>query len=234
MSNGSELGLKLCLSCHWVCHGDRPRCSRCGGRVESRITQSINRSWALIITAALLYIPANVLPIMTVSRFDTGKPDTIMSGVIELVNHGMIPIAILVFTASVLVPLLKLVGMVWLLVSIRRPVLAMNTHSEMPRRVKKQMKLYRFITWVGRWSMLDIFIISILVALVQFGQLGSVTAGPGAYAFAAVVVITMLAASSFDPRLLWDSSTSNAHDKRKPLCATQTHEMPIGKKKKSG
>ncbi len=196
MSSGSELGLKLCLGCHWVCRRNDRHCPRCGTKVDSRIKGSVARSWALTITAALLYIPANVLPMMTVSRFDSGKPDTIMSGVIELVNHGMIPIAILVFTASVLVPLLKLIGMFWLLISVQRPMLGM----------RRQMRLYRLIVWVGRWSMLDIFIISILVALVQFGQLGSVTAGPGAYAFSAVVVITMLAAASFDPRLLWDSS----------------------------
>ncbi|WP_263081031.1 paraquat-inducible protein A [Endozoicomonas sp. Mp262] len=200
LNTGLQRGLKLCRDCGRVCQVSDTVCPRCGARVQPRIEGSITRCWALTITAALLYIPANVLPMMTVDRFGTGQPDTIMSGVMELVNHGMIPIAILVFTASVLVPLLKLVGMFWLLLSVGKPGL----------KVGRQMQLYRLIIWVGRWSMLDIFIIAILVAIVQFGQLGSVTAGPGVYAFSAVVVITMLAAAGFDPRLLWDSGEQGA------------------------
>lgn len=195
MSMGSDSGLKLCLDCRMVCDIHETHCPRCGSRVSTRKPNSLQRSWALTMTAALLYIPANILPIMTVSKFDQGRPDTIMSGVIELVNHGMLPVAVLVFTASILVPLLKLLGMIWLLLCVHFPRLAIH----------RQMSLYRLIIWIGRWSMLDIFIISLLVALVQFGNLGVVTAGPGAYAFACVVVITMWAAISFDPRLLWDA-----------------------------
>ncbi|MET4696548.1 paraquat-inducible protein A [Endozoicomonas sp. NE40] len=193
--NGSDVGLKLCLSCHKVCAEQTERCPRCGARVYQRRQNSIARCWALTLTAAMLYIPANLLPMMTVSKFEEGQPQTIFSGVAELVNQGMIPIALLVFTASVVVPILKLLGMVWLLICVRFPGAAMH----------RQQMLYRMIVWIGRWSMLDIFIISLLVGLVQFGQLGTVTAGTGAYAFASVVVTTMLAAMQFDPRLLWDA-----------------------------
>ena len=192
---GKQRHLKLCLDCHKVCQLHQQHCPRCGARVISRRTNSLARSWAFTLTAALLYIPANLLPMMTVSKFEQGQPQTIMSGVFELIHQGMVPIALLVFTASILVPLLKLLGMVWLLLSVHYPTIALH----------KQMLLYRLIIWIGRWSMLDIFIISLLVGLVKFGQLGTVTAGIGAYAFASVVVMTMLAAMQFDPRLLWDA-----------------------------
>ena len=156
------------------------------------------RSWALTITATLLYIPANILPMLTISKFGTGQPDTIMSGIISLVEHGMLPIALLVFVASIMVPLLKLLGLSWLLLSVH-----WGRKHNLP--IGRKMTLYRLIVWIGRWSMLDIFIISLLAGLVQFGQFGEVTAGTGAWAFSAVVVITMLAAISFDPRLLWDA-----------------------------
>ncbi len=196
MSTGTDLSLILCQNCHEVNTRNAQLCSCCGARLSPRIKNSFARCWALTVTSALLYIPANILPIMTVSKLDRGTPDTIISGIIELIDSGMIPIAILVFTASILVPLLKLSGMFWLL-SI--------SHCSQPATVQ-QMQLFRLINWIGRWSMLDIFIIAVLVSLVQFGVLGEVTAGPGAYAFSAVVVMTMLATHSFDPRLLWDKT----------------------------
>ncbi len=144
---------------------------------------------------------------MTVNKLDSGTPDTILSGIIQLINSGMIPIAILVFTASILVPLLKLSALFWLLCVAR---------SSKPATAQ-QMQLLRLIGWVGRWSMLDIFIIAVLVSLVQFGVLGEVTADPGAYAFSAVVIITMLATNSFDPRLLWDKTQRKevSHERRR-------------------
>ena len=201
--NGRELQKKLCLVCHNICDQTIVCCPRCGARVSTRLNNSLSRSWALTITAALLYIPANMLPMMTVSTFGSGEPDTIMSGVISLVNHGMVPIATLVFVASILIPLLKLLGMTWLLTSVYRA-----RKHELP--LSRKMQLYRLIIWIGRWSMLDVFIISLLAGLVQFGQLGQVTAGAGAWAFSAVVVMTMLAAITFDPRLLWDASETRS------------------------
>lgn len=198
MVTGRDLQLKLCLDCHNTCQQRESHCSRCGAKVFERRPDSLARSWALTVTAALLYIPANILPMMTVSKFDSIQPDTIMSGVIALVEHGMLPIALLVLVASIIVPLLKLLGITWLLLSVHWG----RKHN---LSIGQKMRLYRLIVWIGRWSMLDIFIISLLAGLVQFGQFGEITAGPGAWAFSAVVVITMFAAISFDPRLLWDT-----------------------------
>jgi paraquat-inducible protein A len=158
------------------------------------------RTWALLVTAAVLYIPANVLPIMTVSSLGQGDPSTIMSGVIQLVQHGMIPIAAVVFIASILVPTFKLVGIALLLFSVQR---------RQPLSARQRIWMYRFIEFIGRWSMLDIFVIAILVAVVNFGRLASVEANLGAIAFASVVILTMLAAVTFDPRLIWDNTESD-------------------------
>ena len=150
----------------------------------------------MLITAALLYLPANLLPIMTVSTFGSGSPDTIMSGVVTLAKHGMLPIAAVVFVASILVPTFKLVGIAMLLLSVQR---------RQRLSARQRILVFRFIEWIGRWSMLDIFVIAILVAIVNFGSLARVDAGLGAVAFASVVILTMLAAVTFDPRLIWDS-----------------------------
>ncbi|WP_066014090.1 paraquat-inducible protein A [Endozoicomonas atrinae] len=200
--NGIDLGVKLCLVCYQICPQHQRRCQRCGGRVHLRRTNSIGRSWALTLAAGLLYIPANIYPMMSVSWLGQGgEPDTILSGVVKLVEHDMVFIAVLVFVASILIPLIKLMGMAVLLLSIQ-------CGYEMGLGIRQKMRLYRLISWIGRWSMLDIFIISLLAGLIQFGQFGQVEPGAGAWAFAAVVILSMLASSSFDPRLLWDSRKS--------------------------
>ncbi|MGB1270687.1 MAG: paraquat-inducible protein A [Endozoicomonas sp.] len=197
--NGAEAGLKLCLDCSHVCSQSTAHCPRCGAKVVIRRTNSIARSWALTLTAGILYVPANILPMMTVNQFGQGSADTILSGVMRLLDHGLLAIAALVFAASIVVPLLKLLGMMWLLLSVQR---SGRTRLSLHRK----MQLYRVIVWIGRWSMLDIFIISLLASLVQFGQISQVIPGAGAWAFASVVIMTMLAAISFDPRLLWDDA----------------------------
>jgi paraquat-inducible protein A len=149
----------------------------------------------------MLYIPANIYPVLTVVRLGAGQPSTILGGVRELLELGMWPLAALVFFASVVVPVLKLVGLGILLISTQ-----MGTDWALNDRIV----LYRIVEAIGRWSMIDIFMESILVALVQFGQLASVYPGPGAVAFAAVVILTMLAARSFDPRLMWDNARPRA------------------------
>jgi paraquat-inducible protein A len=160
----------------------------------------MRRTWALLVTAAILYIPANMLPIMTVSSLGQGDPSTIMSGVIQLMQHGMYPIAIVVFVASILVPTFKLIGLSLLLFSVQR---------RQPLSAQQRIIMYRFIEFIGRWSMLDIFVIAILVAMVNFGRIASVEANLGAVAFASVVILTMLAAITFDPRLIWDNTESD-------------------------
>jgi paraquat-inducible protein A len=174
------------------------RCTRCGFRLNDRKPGSIQRTWAFSIAAFLLYIPANTYPVLTVVRIGAGQPSTIFGGVRELIEVGMWPLAALVFFASVAVPVLKLVGLGTLLIS---------THIGTGRALRDRTVLYRIVDAIGRWSMIDIFMESILVALVQFGQLASVYPGPGAIAFASVVILTMLAAHSFDPRLMWDGAS---------------------------
>lgn len=199
-----DAGILVCHECHQLNRqggeAEHETCTRCGASVHPRRPNSLVRTWALLITAAILYIPANLLPIMTVNSLGQGDPSTIMAGVIELINYGMLPIAVVVFVASILVPTFKLVGIALLLYSVQR---------RQPMSARQRILMYRFIEWIGRWSMLDIFVIAILVALVKFGNLASIEANMGAVAFGSVVVLTMLAAITFDPRLIWDNTESD-------------------------
>jgi paraquat-inducible protein A len=176
------------------------RCARCGCVLHRRRRNSVATTWALVITAAILYIPANLYPVMTVISFGRGAPDTILSGVVHLIESGMWPLALLVFFASVVVPMLKLVGLIILLISVQRGAQG---------RLRDRTVLYRIVESVGRWSMIDIFMLSILVALVRLGSLATIEPGVGATSFAAVVVVTMFAATAFDPRLMWDAAGRN-------------------------
>jgi len=199
-----DAGILVCTECHELnkqqADADERLCTRCGALIHARRPNSLLRTWALLVTAAILYIPANLLPIMTVNSLGQGDPSTIMSGVIQLVQHGMFPIAAVVFIASILVPTFKLVGIGLLLFSVQR---------RQPLSAQQRILMYRFIEFIGRWSMLDIFVIAILVAVVNFGRLASVEANLGAAAFASVVILTMLAAVTFDPRLIWDNTESD-------------------------
>lgn len=177
------------------------RCPRCFEPMHRRKPRSLQRCWALVIAAAILYVPANVLPIMTVIQYGQGEPDTILSGVVALFRTGQPAIAAVVFVASIMVPLLKLVGLVLLMTSVQRGWRG---------RPRDRTALFRLIELVGRWSMLDIFIIALMVSLMQLGFLATIEAGPAALCFTAVVVLTMLAAESFDPRLIWDAAGENA------------------------
>ncbi|KRP53128.1 paraquat-inducible protein A [Pseudomonas poae] len=199
-----DAGILVCTECHELNtqepDTDEQTCTRCGALIHPRRPNSLARTWALLVTAAILYIPANLLPIMTVNSLGQGEPSTIMAGVIQLVQHGMFPIAAVVFIASILVPTFKLVGIGLLLFSVQR---------HQPLSAQQRIVMYRFIEFIGRWSMLDIFVIAILVAVVNFGRLASVEANLGAAAFASVVILTMLAAVTFDPRLIWDNTESD-------------------------
>ena len=163
--------------------------------MHHRKANSINRTWALVITAAILYVPANVFPVMTVISLGKAQSDTILSGALYLLQHGMWPLALIVFIASVLVPLMKLFSLSFLLISVQR-------HSSW--RPVGRTRLYRITEAVGRWSMVDIYVVTILVALVSLGNLATLDAGLGAVFFGGVVVVTIFAAESFDPRLIWD------------------------------
>jgi paraquat-inducible protein A len=170
-------------------------CPRCGAELHIRKPNSIARTWALVLAACIFYIPANLFPITTVTSLGYVQSDTIMSGVIYFIQTGMWPIALVIFVASVFVPLMKLLILSYLLISVQR-----GSHW----RPRDRTRLYRITELVGRWSMVDIYVVTILVALVHLGALATIEAGPGALYFGAVVVITMFAAMTFDPRLIWD------------------------------
>ncbi len=189
-----RIGCDTCLLVSRSAPGSR--CPRCGFRLHDRKVNSIRRTWAFLLAACCLYIPANIYPVLTVVQLGAGHPSTILGGVRELLNLGMWPLAALVFFASIAVPVLKLLGLLTLLISTQLGA----TGSLHDRTI-----VYRIVDAIGRWSMIDIFMESILVALVQFGKVASVYPGGGAVAFAAVVILTMLASHSFDPRLMWDN-----------------------------
>jgi len=192
-----------CRSCHLVCRrppdepGFKMLCPRCGAALHHRRPHSVHRTWALIIAAYIFYIPANVLPITRVVSLGKAQSDTILSGVFYFLNTGMWPLALVIFAASILVPLFKLIILTGLLIAVRK---------RSSRYLRQRALLYRLTESVGRWSMLDIFVVTILVALVRLGAIASVEAGPAAIFFAAVVVSTMFAVNSFDPRLMWDAA----------------------------
>lgn len=199
--SAAQAGYILCNTCHLLCKKSQhtqqhpERCPRCLSTVYRRKPASLSRTWALTLAAMILYIPANLYPMMTVTYLGRSEPDTIMSGIIVLAKSGMLPIALVVFIASVAVPILKLIGICVLLLSVQ---------FKWPMSKSQRTLMYRIIELIGRWSMLDLFVIAILVALVNFGNLSDIETGGAATAFGAVVVLTMLAAKSFDPRLIWD------------------------------
>jgi len=191
------LGLVACHRCHLLCRqtAGPADCPRCGAPLHSRKPNSIARTWALVLAATVFYIPANVLPVTITTSLGIVQSDTIMSGVIYFIHSGSWPIALVIFVASIFVPILKLLILSFLLISVQR---------RWQWRPVDRTRLYRLTEAIGRWSMLDVFVVTILVALVHLGALASIKAGPGAVFFAAVVVVTMLAAEAFDPRLIWD------------------------------
>lgn len=196
---GIESGLIGCTVCGKLvrCEGSRARvhCPRCSATLRHRKPHSIQRTWALLLAAMILYVPANLLPIMRTSQFGDAVADTIISGVVYFLFNGDWPLALIIFTASVLVPLLKMLTLGYLLISVQV--------GDRTRR-RQRTSLYRVTEFMGRWSMVDVFVIALLTALVQAGALASVEPDVGAIAFCAVVILTMLAAMSFDPRLIWD------------------------------
>ncbi len=193
-----QAGLISCQSCHLLspsASASRP-CPRCGTQLSSRKPNSLTRCWALVLGSFILYLPANLLPITITTTF--GHPphsDTIMSGVLYFLKTGSWLIALIIFVASIFVPLMKLLLLTFLLSSL---------HFEWRWRPLERTRLYRLTELVGRWSMVDVYVVTIVVALVKLGSWADVEAGPGALYFSALVILTMFAAESFDPRLIWD------------------------------
>ncbi|EXI87724.1 MAG: Paraquat-inducible protein A [Candidatus Accumulibacter regalis] len=199
----AQCGLISCETCKLLARPAHPEdpghCPRCGGELEFRRRRSLQRTWALVIAAAVCYIPANMLPMMATTTFASSHADTIMGGVVYLFASGSWPLALIVLVASVMVPLGKLIALIYLLLSVQRG---------MPGACHQRARLYRMVELIGRWSMLDVFVVTFIVALVQLQPLMAVQPGPAVLFFAVVVVLTMIAAETFDPRLIWDSAAN--------------------------
>jgi paraquat-inducible protein A len=201
MFSAASRGFLSCHVCGLLCraleNAADMHCPRCGTRLHARKPSSVQRTWAFVITAFILYIPANMLPILETQTLFDSQSNTIMSGVLLFWNTGSWFIAALIFFASIVVPLTKLMALTLLLVSINLRV---------RWRPYQRTQLYRLVEFIGRWSMLDIYVVAVSVALVQAKPFASMRAGLGAVAFGAVVVVTMLATETFDPRLIWDTA----------------------------
>ncbi|BFI70939.1 hypothetical protein okayama9524_24510 [Yersinia pseudotuberculosis] len=194
---GPQETLRVCLSCHYTGHPDsHGRCPRCHTPLRHRRRHSIQKTWAALIAAIVLLLPANLLPISIVYANGARIEDTIFSGVVSLASSGNFPIAAVVFIASVLVPFTKVIVLITLLLSI---------HLKTQHSLKTRMRLLRLITWIGRWSMLDLFVIALMMSLINRDQLFSFTMGPAAFYFGSAVILTILAVEWLDSRLIWDA-----------------------------
>ena len=194
----AELGIIGCHVCGLVSRapaGDEAACPRCGAALHRRKRDSIGRTWALLIAAFILYIPANVLPIMRTVSLGDIDDNTIISGVVELWVKGSPSLAVIVFTASIVVPMTKFLVLGTLLASTQR---------QSRWALRQRAKLYRAVEFIGYWSMLDVFVVALLTALVRFGFFSQVEPLPGVVFFGLTVILTMFASMSFDPRLMWD------------------------------
>ena len=198
-----ELGLQSCESCSLLSEprlgSHEGRCPRCGEEVEFRKRDSLQRTWAFVVAAAICFVPANLLPVLRTTTATGVETDTILQGVVLLWSPTGWPLALIVLVASVMIPCAKIAALVYLLVSVQRGSV---------EQYGQRLRLYRLVEIVGRWSMVDVFVGTFTAALVQLQPLMSVSPAPGILFFAAVVVLTMLAAESFDPRLIWDAATT--------------------------
>lgn len=198
-ATASELNLCLCHSCGLACDmTDEPHeCPRCDAPLHRRKTNSLARTWAYMLAALAFYVPANLLPVMNTTMLGSGSDSTIMSGVLEFWQHGAWDIALIIFIASIAVPGVKFVALSLLLITVQRD-------SSWARR--ERSKMFRFVELIGYWSMLDVLVVALVAALVKFQTLGDIEPRPGILFFGMVVVLTMLSAMSFDPRLIWDNA----------------------------
>ncbi|MEM8850866.1 MAG: paraquat-inducible protein A [Pseudomonadota bacterium] len=200
-----DAGLVGCRHCTRVWPADTEICGRCGGRLVSREATSQQRVWAWLIAGLMFYIPANVYPMLVTRTVGFAEDQTIVGGVLELAGHGAYGVAFIVFFASVIIPVGKFVAIGWLAWLVERP------HGYRPKQL---LHLYEVVEWIGRWSMIDVFVVAILVALVQFQLVASINPGIAAVCFALSVVFTMLSAMSFDSRILWDGIETLDDDDR--------------------
>jgi paraquat-inducible protein A len=198
-------GLVACQSCGRVHRAGPARCSRCGAALHSRMPGSLQRVWAWLFAGVVVYIPANIYPMLQTTSFGRTTENTIIGGVIELVNYGSLGVALIVFVASVLIPVGKFIAIGYLALVVR-PGARIGRGSGLRGR----QHLYEVVEFIGRWSMIDVFVVAILAALVQLDFAATVTPGIAAVSFSLSVAFTMLAAQSFDPRLIWDAEEGKA------------------------
>jgi paraquat-inducible protein A len=201
--SAASQGLSNCHICTLTSTNTQHHCPRCGAILHTRIPNSLQRTVSLLITAMVLYLPANFLPITHTDQFGNVLDSTIMGGVILMWEHGSYPVALIIFIASIMIPTAKLCALTWLSWSVSRQ----NSQNS-----KQRTSVYRITEFVGRWSMVDVFVVAILVALIQLGGILTIRPGSAALAFSGVVIITMLAAEAFDPRLIWDKLEENKRD----------------------
>ena len=198
-----QQGLQSCETCGLLSRpargGQEGRCPRCDQVLEFRKPDSIQRTWAFVLAAAICYVPANVLPVLSTTTATGTESDTILQGVVLLWSPTGWPLSLIVLFASIMIPSAKIVALAYLLITVQRDSIANN---------QQRIRLYRMVEFIGRWSMVDVFVDTFTAALIQLQPLMSVEPGPGLLFFAAVVVLTMLAVESFDPRLIWDAASS--------------------------
>ena len=206
MKTAKSKGLALCPKCHKVNKvvSEPIQCSRCMGSFYQRKYNSLQYTFAWNLAALLAFIPANLYPIMVVYQLGVPKEATILSGIGEFIDHGLYPIAVIIFTASIIVPLMKIIGLF---------VLVYKVHTGMRLKPNKHSKIYHILEFLGPWSMLDVFVVALMVTIVELGFVTSVAAGPAINYFTITVIFTMFAANSFDPRLLWDKKEIQSKEK---------------------
>ncbi|WP_421850814.1 PqiA/YebS family transporter subunit [Marinomonas sp.] len=200
-ATAKQQGLIGCHFCGATLLGDAKHCDRCGHSVYSRRPKSINTTIALLIASLVMYIPANIFPIMQTTFLGSTEPSTIMGGVLLLWSLGSYPIALIILIASVVIPLAKVLALSWL---------CWQSYFPSHRQTEQKIKLYRITEFVGRWSMIDVFVVAILTSVVQMGNFMSILPGPAVLSFTSVIVLTMLAAMTFDPKLLWDKDNESS------------------------
>ncbi len=194
-ASAARHGLAHCSTCGFLAPVKEEVCPRCRSTLHLRHPQSLQRTWALLIASLLLYFPANALPILRVESGNGVQESTIMRGVIQFWQEKDYPIAIVIFTASIVIPVLKILALAVLCIA-----------AQTGKRPHLMTRIYRVTEVIGRWSMIDIFVVAIMVALVQLGSVMSILPGPAVLSFAAVVILTMIGAMTFDPRLIWDAA----------------------------
>ncbi|WOI55616.1 paraquat-inducible protein A [Palleronia sp. LCG004] len=197
LTTARDEGLVACRRCTRVWPVGTAKCDRCGTALRSRDLSSLQRVWAWLAVGLICYIPANLYPMLRTRVLFTSSEDTIIEGAMELAAHGSLGVAVVILVASVLIPVGKFVAIGWLAYSVAKP-LSMEPH--------RRHKLYEIVEFIGRWSMIDVFVVAILSALVQLNFAAAINPGPAAVTFALSVIFTMLAAQSFDPRMIWDTN----------------------------